>query len=751
MSKSSKKALALAVLCAVSSMNMVNYASAEEAVEAESQPQVAQLETAAGEEVQTKGTSDAESPVFALDTMLVEGQRENLPGDFVSREGNLGRLGNKDVMDVPFTATNFSQKTIERFNDPSAALTNVLINTPSVKSSSYTLYNDFSIRGIGLTGYNLYVNGVPGMFTQSTLPTNFVERVEVVSGPAMGFNGTTIRESAGGLVNLYTKRAGDEDITRYTQSFSGSSSFGEHIDISRRFGKNKEWGLRINAENVSGEELSGVGEDLTNRDFYINLDHQDENSKTNLWAGYSYSNLEKSTRWFQFGSNVTNLPSAPDSKMNYAYDGQGATLDRWGVVLNHEQKVNDDWTAFVNAGYSRYDLYNNKTGRASQPYTVINNQGDFESVDRDGPLAITNYYGETGVKGNFNTGAVKHNLVLSVDKSWSTQWSGNGDLIQKYAGNIYDGRTDNFNPDVSKNMKYSKASNSQFWGVAAVDTLELGKTQLMLGVHNQHSSVLNYSSNDSVESSGTSPLYGITYKPVDNLALYASHTENFSGGSAVTNAKYVNRGAILDPAKTKQNEIGVKYENAGLMTTLSAFEIKKAGTSDEYVGKINGTDMFRCTQDGENEYKGIELSVNGKVAPKWNIMGGLMYLDAKRNKTSDTDMDGYGDYDGYRVNGASRWNGILALEYEADDDFSVLGRAVYNGSSTINNGELDVPAYMSFDLGLNYKTKINNTPVTLTAMCYNVTGKDYWIPQSGTNYLALSNPRTFMLTAQFDL
>lgn len=58
---------------------------------------------------------------------------------------------------------------------------------------------------------------------------------------------------------------------------------------------------------------------------------------------------------------------------------------------------------------------------------------------------------------------------------------------------------------------------------------------------------------------------------------------------------------------------------------------------------------------------------------------------------------------------------------------------------------------MSFDLGLNYKTKINNTPVTLSAMCYNVTGKDYWIPQSGTNYLALSNPRTFMLTAQFDL
>ncbi len=749
MLKSKKKALALAVLCAVSSMGFMSYAYAEEPAEPDS---TAQSVSTQAEGSLNKGTEQTENrPIFALDTMVVEGQRETLPGNFVSREGNLGRLGNRNIMDVPFTQTNFSEKTLEKFNDPSAALTNVLINTPSVKSSSYTLYNDFSIRGIGLTGYNLYVNGVPGLFTQSTLPTNFVERVEVVAGPAMGFNGTTIRESAGGLVNLYTKRAGDEDITRYTQSFSGESSFGEHIDFSRRFGKNKEWGLRINAENVSGKELSGVGEDLTNRDFYVNLDHFDENSKTNLFMGYSYSNLEKSARWFQFGSNVTNLPSAPNSKMNYAYDGQGATLDRWGVVLNHEQKINNDWTAFFNGGYSRYDLYNNKTGRASQPYTVINNNGDFESVDRDGPLAITNYYGETGVKGQFNTGEVKHNLVLSIDKSWSTQWSGSGNLVQKYAGNLYDGRTENFNPDVSSGVSLDKASNSQFWGVAAVDTLEFGKAQLMLGIHNQHSRVYNYSSNSEVDSSGTSPLYGITYKPVDNLSLYASHTESFSGGSAVTNSKYINKGAILDPAKTKQNEIGVKYENAGLLTTLSAFEIKKAGTTDEYVGRINGSDMFRCTQDGENEYKGIELSVNGKVAPKWNIMGGFMYLDAKRNKTSDSNMDGIGDYDGYRVNGASRWNGVLALEYEANDDFSVLGRAVYNGSSTINNGDLDVPAYMSFDLGLNYKTKINNTPVTLSAMCYNVTGKDYWIPQSGTNYLALSNPRTFMLTAQFDL
>lgn len=128
-----------------------------------------------------------------------------------------------------------------------------------------------------------------------------------------------------------------------------------------------------------------------------------------------------------------------------------------------------------------------------------------------------------------------------------------------------------------------------------------------------------------------------------------------------------------------------------------------------------------------------------------------MYLDAKRNKTSDSNNDGLGDYDGYRVNGASKWNGVLALEYEADKDFSILARGIYNGTATINNEKLDVPSYMTFDLGVSYKTKINNVPVKLSAMCYNVTDKDYWMPQSGNNYLVLGNPRTFMVSAQFDL
>ena len=94
-----------------------------------------------------------------------------------------------------------------------------------------------------------------------------------------------------------------------------------------------------------------------------------------------------------------------------------------------------------------------------------------------------------------------------------------------------------------------------------------------------------------------------------------------------------------------------KYANAGFLTSLGIFNIKQANNIDVY----KGSDMY-LQQDGEQEYQGIELSVNGKLADKWNFMGGLMYLDATQNKTQN------GTNDGKTVNGAAKWNAVAVLE-----------------------------------------------------------------------------------------
>lgn len=104
---------------------------------------------------------------------------------------------------------------------------------------------------------------------------------------------------------------------------------------------------------------------------------------------------------------------------------------------------------------------------------------------------------------------------------------------------------------------------------------------------------------------------------------------------------------------------------------------------------------------------------------------------------------------GKRPNGVPEWSANLGVEYKASDDFSVLMRGNYVGSSYVRDEKYSVPSYFTLDAGVNYKTSLNSTPVTLRAMCYNVTNKKYWAPSGNT--LHSGGPRTFMLSAEFDI
>ena len=150
-----------------------------------------------------------EMPGYALPDIVVEGERsaESDENRLVSSTGGTGFLGTKDVMDVPFNQTNITNKAITQYDDGMNTLPNALLTSPSVRTSGSTLYNDFSIRGFAMNAYQFKINGVPGMFTQMNTPANFVERIEVIAGPAIGIHGTASSESAGGSVNLVTKRA----------------------------------------------------------------------------------------------------------------------------------------------------------------------------------------------------------------------------------------------------------------------------------------------------------------------------------------------------------------------------------------------------------------------------------------------------------------------------------------------------------------------------------------------------------------
>ncbi|WP_337424497.1 TonB-dependent siderophore receptor [Phascolarctobacterium succinatutens] len=721
-----KKALVMSVLCAVASVGFVMSASAAE-------------QTMHGN----------------LDEVVVEGRADVLPGGMASKEASMGILGNKDVMDVPFQTTTLTEKTITTFGGPNQPLQSVLINNPAVRSVGTTLHNDFSIRGLKSTGSSLYVNGIPGLMTQFWAPSYIAEDIQFISGPNSGISGLPSSyetSSAGGIVNFVSKKATDNDINRYKQTFSGKSSFGEYIDIGRRFGENKEWGVRINTEWLDGKTAID-NHDMEAQGIFANIDHKDDNSKSNLLMGYRHLNIEGGARWFTLKnangkpvSDITKVPSAPDAGKNYGIPGLAKEAEGYIFALNHEQKFADGWKWFANAGYNYNKLNRNIIG-ASSNFTIINDKGDIANNLMSTQTVTKNYYAQLGINGQFKTGDLEHDVTLAADKAWHSI-KGAKDMYKdgsmgSVAGNLYNGiyGVGVWFPKIEPGL----SSKDQYWGISLADTVKYNKAQLLLGVHKHAASVDSYNKKTEkvtghVDSNAVCPTYGFVYQPDEHVSMYASHSENFDKGSVVSGT-YENSGEILDPAKTKQNEFGVKYENAGFVTSLGVFDITQ---SNNIVVHRDGYSKDFFLQDGEAKYKGIELSVNGKLAPKWNVMGGFMYLDAEQHKTAR------GTNDGKAVNGVARWNAVAALEYQADDNFSVIGRGVYVGKADIFNESLQVPSHMTYDLGVNYKTKINATPVTFSAMCYNLTDKNYWDAHTG-NGLILSNPRTFMLSAQFDI
>ena len=679
---------------------------------------------------------------YDLDEVIVEGKTAALPGGFAAKRSSLGILGDKNIMETPVTQYRFTEKALASFGNPLTSATSVLLNAPSVKEGSTITQNDFSIRGHYLQGASFYLNGIPGMYSQMAAPTHMISSVELISGPNM-LNGTLMEKNAiAGTVNFISKKATETPVTRYTQVFSGRGNNAAYIDIGRRFGKNDTWGVRINGELQNGES-SIKNANIKNKSLFINIDHTDRNSNSNLLVGFRRHKVPRGLRWFKVKDGVRHLPSVPNIANNVSFDQALLEENNDLLTLNHTQHLSQHIDWFTNIGMLNSDLLHIVHQRANV-YHLLDTAGNYEFTIDNGRGPNSYRYYETGLKLNFSAGETKHDLVMSIDKIHQKVY-GNSRVprfgTQKFRGNIYTGThipRQNL-PTLDKIL----SADTNIWGLSLLDYVSYEKWRFLIGGHKHTATVRNYNiagkQTKRVDSDAFCPVYGFVYMPNEKLSLYADHSESFSKGEIVDN-KYANRGEVIAPSKSRQNEIGVKWLHHGLLTTICYFDHKEAKTIE-----VEKNSRLYRVNDGEHEFKGVEASINGRVAPKWNVTGGFMYVNAVKNKTDK------GTFDGYAVEGSSKWNAVLGLEYTPTSHTSIFGRMLYNGPALVNNEKLTVPGHTIFDLGVHHTCSIDKVPVTFTASCYNVFGKNYWMTRSGGGEVLLGLPRTWMLSMQLDL
>lgn len=698
----------------------------------------------------------APEEMYDLGGIVVTDVRDTgiLPGGYADTNASIGFLGSQNVMNVPFSQTNYTAKMLDTFGGPGQPVDTVLQTNPSIRAAGSVWHSDFTFRGFRSNGTSMFLNGIPGMFTQFNMPTYFTDRVEITSGPAGGIAGTGTQyesDASGGIINFVSKRAPGEDVRRLTTFFTGHSNVGGQIDLSHRFGDKKEMGVRVNAEWINGE-TSIKNQNYNTSSVYVNFDRQTDKSKTNLLAGYRDLRIQNGHRWFKIDKTYdsdTLLP-APKGDSDFGFPGNYKSTEGYIIALNHEQTLNDQWTVFLNAGMNRNNLSANVTGKNSA-FSIVNKAGDYPLIIMDGLNRMHAYYLGMGARAHFTSGDVKHEVVIMTD--WSSRkrgnvWPGTG-FKDKNIGNanIYTGIIGT--PlTYTTNPKEMRIGAQRMWGISVVDTMEVDKWQVILGGHYHkatNSSISMGKVTKTLTTSGFSPTFGLVYRPNKEVSVYANHSEYFNEGEIVGTG-YTNAGQVFKPVKTKQNEIGVKYQKDGLLTTLSLFEITK--NSKRFM-HMNGPDKpMTQFMDGQVRHRGVELNMNGRLTNKWTIFGGLLYMDAKHVRDQQVILNGK------KESAQPDWTGTIGIAYEPNDQWNMFLRGVYTGKSIIRvqgdlSRELTVPAHTVFDLGARFKTALAGHDATFGLTVYNLFDKDYWMASRGDQIYA-SLPRTLMLSAQFN-
>ena len=680
-----------------------------------------------------------------LPTVTVTGEADNgLPGAYaggqVAKGGRLGLLGNTNFMDTPFNQTSYTAEVIE--DQQARSLSDLLINDPSVRlaSARSNINEDFSIRGFTVASQDVALNGMYGLMPFWRVPVEMAERVEVLKGPSALLNGMPPSGNVGGAINIVPKRAGNDPLTRLTASYLSDSIYGMHADIGRRFGANKEFGVRFNAAYRDGD--TAIDEQKqTDQVYTLGLDYQGERLRASLDVMSQKQNIDRVVRQFMAPPTpfppLTAMPKAPDSSLNYPGTGRSRADDK-GIVGRVEYDVNDQLTVYGGVGSREQNM----DAIAGNPY-LLNTAGDIMYAPAWQISRIKSKSYEAGADVRFETGAVKHKVALNYSRVEQNQDMDFDTFFGAQMSNIYNPvyiPTPSTGAATVKLLKYKESTLTSY---AVADTLSFmeDKIKVTLGIRHQSVEQRNYqlpgfppSDTRPYDQSKNTPALGIVYQPQKSLSFYANYIEALSPGATSISTMPP---ASLPPVVTKQYEVGSKMDWGKFATTVSLYQIERPSAT-VFGGVLE--------ENGEQRNRGLEFNVFGEVARNVRLLGGATFMDGKLSKTAD------GLYDGNRAVAVPRVQANLGADW--DNAFApglgLNARIVYTGSQYADQANvLEMPSWTRFDFGARYKTKAWEKPLTLRANLENAFDKNYWA-SSNEGYIYVGMPRTLLLSATMD-
>ena len=489
------------------------------------------------------------------------------------------------------------------------------------------LWDSFSLRGFPgnenmPSGYLINgFNGGRGFSGRRDLSN--VAYVEILKGPGSALYG---RSEPGGTVNIVTKKP-QYEAQGYLKASAGS----------------------FDQYRLEGDFTSGLTDTLA---FRINGAWQEHDS----FRDYVFSDkkiVTPSLRWqlsdrssllyeveylrqeqlFDRGLVVLNndFNTVPRSRYLGEPNDGPTKVDATGHQLTYEYELNEDWS--LTAGYNYRDSslngYSSDAELAKGRQSLYDDGHTLTRQHRYRDYASEDHSVRAELSGQFDTGSIRHNLLLGTDayhyrlKTGLYRYRGQKGA---YAIDIFAPQYGAAQPEVS--LLYENRETQDAWGAYLQDQLELTERwKLHLGLRfDRYSQEIAEQVNASLSDQSdhrVSPKVGLVYQWSEALSVYGSYAEGFLPLSGTDYA-----GNPFEPEESKSVEFGVKFNSTWFELpvngSLAWFDAQKSNilTSDPVnVG-------FSATL-GEAKSTGIELDVTAELTENLQATLSYAYLNTR--------------------------------------------------------------------------------------------------------------------------
>ncbi len=659
-------------------------------------------------------------------------------------------LGNRPVLQTPFNVTGYTSKLIE--DQQARSLSDVVQNDPSVRNDAppFSERDSFFIRGFSVTNLDTAFDGLFYIANPRRSFVEGIERVEILKGPSALLSGGTGR--VGGTINLIPKRAFDEPLTRVTTGYISDAQAWTHLDVGRRVGEHKEWGVRFNGSYRKGDtplDLNAIEVGVAT----LGVDYRGDRFRASFDLAHNTQHITAPTSLFNSAAPNIVIPRAPNGRINtsntFEYIDSRYNMGAGRV----EYDLLPGTTIYAAGGGSRYN-----EDFLTSSYQITSPTGQATNTLAIQPQQIEGLTGEVGLRSKFQTGFIGHQLTVAAVEANNQNFRGGfvPFALPRFQTNIYNPvrLPDSFisTAGFPRSDRQPLFSELTARSVAVAYTLSLAEEHVLLTLGGRYQDIAQKSyvtrpgpTQGAVASQyhddRFSPAVGLVLRPFDNLSLYGNYIEALEVGP-VAPVVAVNSGQIFPPIVSKQKEVGAKYDFGSVAVTASRFEIEQPNGFTDPATR-------RFSVSGLQVNRGTEFTVFGEPFAGVRLLGGVTFMDALLEKTAG------GQFDGKAVPGVP----VTALNLYGEYDLppwlapglTLTGRMIYTSSMFYNQANTQwVPDWTRFDVGLRYVfTGPARKPVVLRAGVQNLFDSAYWA-SAARGFLAVGAPRTFVVSTTFE-